>query len=148
MKNKILPPTYFLISLTLIIGLNFIFPITKIISSSYIWLGVILIFFGGVLNLWTNNVFKKVKTTVKPYEKPSTLIVSGPFRLSRHPMYLGMTAILFGMSILLGSLTPFIFPIIFVILMQTLFISTEEKNLEAVFRQKYLDYKKKVRCWI
>ncbi|MDD5173200.1 MAG: methyltransferase, partial [Patescibacteria group bacterium] len=70
------------------------------------------------MNIWTDNIFKKGKTTVKPHEKPSTLIVSGPFRLSRHPMYLGMAAILFGVSILLGSLTLFIFPIIFGILMQ------------------------------
>jgi len=148
MKNKILPPTYFLISLALIIGLHFIFPITKIISSPYNWLGILLIVFGGVINFWTDNIFKKEKTTVNPYEKPSILIVSGPFRFSRHPMYLGMVVILLGVAVLLGSLTTFIFPIIFIILMQILFIPTEEKNLEIAFGYKYLDYKKKVRRWI
>ena len=147
MKNKILPPTYFLIFLALIAGLHFIFPITKIIHSPYNWLGIVLIIFGSAVNLWADSIFKKEKTTVKPHEKPSVLIVSGPFRLSRHPMYLGMTAILFGIAILLGSLTSFILLVIFVILMQKLFIPTEEKNLEATFGQKYLDYKKKVRCW-
>ena len=148
MKNKILPPTYFLIFLGLIIGSHFIFPITKIIPSPYNWLGIVLIVFGGVINLWTDNIFKKEKTTVKPYEKPSVLIVSGPFRFGRHPMYLGMAAILFGVAVLLESLMSFIFPIIFVILMQILFIPTEEKNLEIAFGQRYLDYKKKVRRWI
>ena len=148
MKNKILPPTYFLISLALIISLHFIFPIKKIIFPPYNWLGIFLIIFGGAINLWTDDIFKKEKTTVKPYNSPSALITYGPFRLSRHPMYLGMTAILFGISFLLGSLMPFISPIAFVILIQTLFIPIEEKNLEATFGQKYLDYKKKVRCWI
>jgi len=107
-----------------------------------------LIVFGGAINFLTDSIFKKEKTTVRPFEKPAVLIVSGPFHFSRHPMYLGMAAILFGVAVLLGSLTLFIFPIIFAILMQALFIPTEEKNLEITFGQKYLDYKKKVRCWI
>jgi len=144
MKNKILPPTYFLISFILIIVSHFIFPIIKIIHLPYNWIGVILIIFGSAINLWVDNIFKKKETTVNPYEKPNILITSGPFRLSRHPMYLGMTTILFGIAILLGSLISFIFPIIFAILMQKLFIPVEEKNLEILFGQKYLNYKKKI----
>ncbi len=101
MKNKILPPTYFLMSLALIIGLHFIFPITRIIPLPYNWFGIFLIVFGGVINIWTDNIFKKEKTTVKPYEKPSILIVSGPFRFSRNPMYFGMAVILLGVTVLL-----------------------------------------------
>ena len=39
-------------------------------------------------------------------------------------------------------------PIFFIILMEIVFIPFEEKNLEQEFREKYLDYKKKVRRWI
>jgi len=59
-----------------------------------------------------------------------------------------MTSILLGETILLGSLFSFIFPVVFVILMNMIFIPMEEKNLEIVFGEKYLDYKKKVRRWI
>lgn len=148
MKNKPLPPTYFLICLALVFGSHFIFPITKIIHTPYNWLGWLLVVFGIILNLWTDSIFKKAKTTVKPNEKPSTLIISGPFLISRHPMYLGMTAMLFGVSVFLGSITSFIFSVVFVILMQKFFISFEEKQMEKYFGNKYLEYKMRVRCWL
>ena len=100
------------------------------------------------MNIWSDQLFKKSKTTVKPHEIPTILELSGPFRISRHPMYLGMVAILLGIAILLGSLVTSIFPIFFIILMEILFIPTEERNLKKIFGKEYLDYKKKVRRWI
>ena len=148
MKSKIEPPTYFIILLVFSIGLHFIFPIKKIIYVPWTYFGVILIIFGIVLNIWADALFKKSKTTVKPHEKPTSFEISGPFRISRHPMYLGMAAVLLGVAILHGTLITFLFPIIFVILMEIKFIPIEEKNLEKAFGKKYLDYKKRVRRWI
>ena len=106
------------------------------------------IIFGIVINIGADALFKKAKTTVKPHEMPSYLEVKGPFQISRHPMYLGMAAILFGTAILLGSLITFIFPVFLAILMDIIFITEEEQNLEKVFGEQYLDYRKKVRRWI
>ena len=63
-------------------------------------------------------------------------------------MYLGMCAILLGEAILMGSIVMFFVPIIFVLLMEIIFIPHEEKNLEDVFGVEYINYKKKVRRWI
>lgn len=148
MKSKTQPPTYFILFLLLSIGLHFVLPIQKIIFPPYIYSGWVFIMFGAVLNIWTDSLFKKKKTTVKPYEKSTQLLVSGPFCISRHPMYLGMAVILLGIAILHGTLITFIFPVLFVIMMEVIFIPFEEKNLEKVFGKKYLDYKKNVRRWI
>lgn len=148
MISKILPPTYFFVLLLLSIGFHFIFPVMKIIQSPYTYFGIILIVFGTVINIWADSLFKKNKTTVKPHEKPTSFEATGPFRISRHPMYLGMAAILLGLAIFLGSLITFIFPVFFIILMEIMFIPFEEKNLEKAFRKDYLNYKEKVRRWI
>lgn len=148
MKTKLQPPAYFFAFLILLIGLHFALPVTRVIVSPYRYLGVVLIVFGVFLNLWTDSLFKKHKTTVKPYESPTYLETSGPFQISRHPMYLGMVTILVGIAIALGSLVTFVLPMVFVILMETMFIPFEEKNLEEVFGRQYLDYKKNVRRWI
>ena len=148
MKTKSRPDVYFIVFLILSIALHFIFPIKKLIYPPYTYLGFVFIAFGAILNIWTDLLFKKKKTTVKPYEKPKELIISGTFRISRHPIYLGMMSILLGMAILHGTLITFIFPIAFVILMEILFNPFEEKNLEKVFGKKYLDYKNRVRRWI
>lgn len=148
MKKKIMPPTFFIILLLLSIVFHFVFPIFKFIFFPYIYLGIVLIIFGIIINLWTDSLFKKKQTRVKPHEIPNFFIANGPFKLSRNPMYLGMLSILLGTAIFLGSLSPFIFSIIFIIIMEKSFIPMEEKNLEKKFSNKYTDYKKRVRRWI
>ena len=148
MNHKIMPTTYFWILLLLSVGSHFIFPVRTVIKSPFTYFGTILIGIGIVLNIWTDILFKKLNTTVKPHEYPTTLITSGPFSITRHPMYLGMAGALLGLSVLLGSLITFISPILFVSLMELLFIPLEEENLEKIFNLDYLEYKKKVRRWI
>jgi protein-S-isoprenylcysteine O-methyltransferase Ste14 len=147
-KKKILPPIYLFLFLLLAIGLHFIFPVKRIIRPPYIYSGIALIVFGVVFSFWAEALFKKKKTTIKPFEDPTKLEVSGPFAISRHPMYLGMAIILLGTSVLLGSLIAFISPIGFIIVMNVIFIRFEEQNLEKIFGKDYLDYKQKVRRWI
>lgn len=147
-EPKLTPTAYFLIILGLSIVFHFIFPIKKIIYLPYNLFGIILIIFGFIINIWTDSLFKKHETTVKPHKAPKAFIVKGPFLISRHPMYLGMLAVLSGIAILLGSLITFIFPVLFVVLMEILFIKMEERILEREFRDKYREYKSKVRRWI
>jgi protein-S-isoprenylcysteine O-methyltransferase Ste14 len=85
-QRPILPPTYFNLAVLVSIALHFAMPIATVIPYPLSLLGIDLIVFGGVLNIWADQSFKKRRTTVKPFEKPSALIVDGPFRVFRHPM--------------------------------------------------------------
>ncbi len=147
-RSKILPPTYFYLSLLAMIGLHFLFPILKIIPSPWNAIGVIFLAAGVILSLLGDGIFHKVGTTIKPYEESTTLVTKGVFRLSRNPMYLGFALLLAGAAFLMGSLTPFLVILLFIILIQSLFIAVEEKMLTAKFGQAYLDYKARVRRWI
>ncbi len=148
MKSKLMPPTVFLIFLLATIGTHFAIPIMRVIAAPYRYIGIVPIVFGIVLDIWADALFKKSNTTVKPYEDPSKLEVSGPFRISRHPMYVGMAAILLGTAVALGSLAVFMLPIAYVIFTDFMFIRFEEKNLERIFGDEYIEYKRKVRRWI
>jgi len=147
-KRKILPPTYFHLGILLIILIHFIFPIKKIIFYPYNLIGILLIFLGIILNVWAWLPFTKYKTTQNPFKTPNKFVTKGIYKITRNPMYLGMFLILLGIAVLLGSLTPFIFPIAFFVIIEILFIPVEEKNMEKQFRKQYLGYKNKVRRWI
>jgi len=108
----------------------------------------VLLGIGLVLAVRADYLFKNKKTTVKPFQGSSALVTEGPFRFSRHPMYLGMTFALAGVSVLLGSLSSFIAPVGFCITMQLVFIAREEKDMENVFCKEYKEYKKNVRQWL
>ena len=147
-KRKPLPPTYFNSSIFLIILIHFIVPGKTIISFPWNLSGIIPVIIGAVLNLMTDREFKINNTTVKPFEKSSILITSSVFKISRNPMYLGMVLVLIGISIFLGSVTPYVVVILFTVLINVLFIKTEEKMLAETFGDSWLEYKKKTRRWI
>jgi len=101
-------------------------------------IGILLIFLGQIPNFWVYFI---------GIEKTKKLFTHGLFRYSRNPNYLGMVVTLLGVSLILGSLISYIFPIIFFFLLYfTIF--EEEKELEKKYGKKYLNYKKKVRRWI
>jgi protein-S-isoprenylcysteine O-methyltransferase Ste14 len=50
--------------------------------------------------------FWRKKTTIEPHHTPTALIVEGPYRLSRNPIYLALLALLAGYVLRLGSLGP------------------------------------------
>jgi protein-S-isoprenylcysteine O-methyltransferase Ste14 len=103
---------------------------------------------GLALNLVADRAFKKCKTTVKPFEESAALVTSGVFQISRNPMYLGFVLILTGITIFMGSLAPYAVIIIFILLLENVFIKVEEVMLEEKFSQTWLEYKQKVRRWL
>jgi protein-S-isoprenylcysteine O-methyltransferase Ste14 len=139
---------YFMILLILSIGLSFVFPIATIDHPPYSYFGFVVIGAGIVLDLWSSSLFIKGKTTVSPYGMPTSLVTTGPFRISRNPMYLGMAVILLGVALLSGTLVTFAFPAIFVIIVETQLIPDEERKLEKIFGEQYKEYKRNVRQWI
>jgi len=146
--KKIMPTNYFIAFLALSIALHFLFPIKKVVYPPYTYAGFIMILFGAIMNLWTDRLFKENNTTVKPYLEPTSLITSGPFSLSRHPMYLGMASVLLGVAVNHGTIITFVFPLLFVFLMEILFIPFEEETLIRTYGVDYRDYQSNVRRWI
>jgi protein-S-isoprenylcysteine O-methyltransferase Ste14 len=74
--------------------------------------------------------------------------VDGAYGISRHPMYLGFVLILIGVSLLVGSISPYIIVLLFAVLVEVVFIRGEEEMLEARFQEAWVQYRSKVRKWI
>jgi len=148
-NKKVLPPTYLLISIVLMVALHFLcHPTMSVIPLPWNIFGIIPMVLGIAINLIADNALHKAQTTVKPFEESTALVASSAYRISRHPMYLGFVLILVGVAIVLGSLAPFVVIPIFAILMDVVFIRVEERMLEQKFGQAWLEYTRKVRRWI
>jgi protein-S-isoprenylcysteine O-methyltransferase Ste14 len=146
--QKLMPPTYLLIAILLCIILHFLIPILYIIPSPWNFLGLVPLLLGIWINLSADRAFKQAKTTVKPFKESNSLIQEGVFRFSRNPMYLGFVGILFGISFLLRSVSPYLVVVVFVILIDVMFIQVEERMLETKFGDEWEHYRSKVRKWI
>lgn len=148
MVKTISPPLLYQIAIVLMILFHFLFPIAKIIPYPFNLVGVIIFVSGAGLAINAKRLFQKTNTPIKPSDQPTNLHQEGPFRFSRNPMYLGISIGLLGIAVFLGSASAFLFPIVFFVVMDLVFIPHEEKALQSVFGEEYRVYKSKIHRWI
>ncbi|MDA9008614.1 isoprenylcysteine carboxylmethyltransferase family protein [Alphaproteobacteria bacterium] len=115
-------------------------PFNKAIGIVFALAGVVVIFWSA---LW----FRRKKTAINPYGKPSTLIVEGPYRINRNPIYTGMFLIVVGSACWVGALSSIIIAFVFPWLITHRFIKREEAALSTAFGEEADAYFKKSRRW-
>ena len=147
-NRKVLPPVYFLIAVLLMTGFNFFVPIQVILQAPATYLGAGLVVVGFAVVIWPAAAFGKSGTAIKPFEKSTHLVTGGMYRITRNPMYLGMTIVLLGVALLFGTVSPFLLVPLFVVLIQRNFIVHEEAALEETFGNAYRQYRQRVRRWL
>jgi len=94
------------------------------------------------------GIFRKTKTTTVPHETPSTLVISGPYRFTRNPMYVGLTLIYLGVAAMRYEIWPAIVLPLLLAYLNFLVIPVEEKNLRGVFGAEYQKYGERVGRWL
>jgi protein-S-isoprenylcysteine O-methyltransferase Ste14 len=94
--------------------------------------------------------FRQARTTVNPMkpDSASSLVVSGIYRLTRNPMYLGFLSVLFAWAIFLSNALAFVFLPVFVLYMNRFQIKPEEKALRTLFGPQFVMYAARVRRWL
>lgn len=127
---------------------HYLFPIVSVVPRPYTYLGIALMLPGVALSMWASSTFRRAGASYQLRGQSSDLVSSGPFRISRNPMYLAMLLWLLGLAILLGSLTPFLFPVLLFLIANFLMVPLEERHLEKTMGKPYLDYKTHVRRWL
>ena len=126
---------------------HYLIPVMIVIPRPYSYLGAGLMLLSLTLMIWTAMLFREERTSFQLRGGSSALVTSGPFQFSRNPMYLGMLIWLVGLAVLLGSLIAFLFPILFFLLANLLVIPPEEKRMEHLFGEQFIEYKRRVRRW-
>jgi protein-S-isoprenylcysteine O-methyltransferase Ste14 len=145
---KIIPPLVYLAGI--VIGfLASIWMPTKVVPNLLAWtVGGILVFCGAVLTGSAVLKFKDGGTTVRPDRAASTLVIAGPYKITRNPIYLGLAFVYAGIAIAGQSVWALILLAVVLIIVQRGAIEPEEAFLEKRFGADYLSYKEKVRRWI
>ena len=94
--------------------------------------------------------FIKSKTTVNPIEfkNVNKLVITGIYKYSRNPMYLGMMMIVLSTTIFYLNFYSIITPVIFYLWINRFQIKREENFLTEKFGKEYLSYKTQTRRWI
>ena len=124
-------------------------PVLIIIPAPWIRLGWCVMAIATVAPIAAITQFRNAHTTVDPHkpETATTLVTSGVYGWTRNPMYLGLSLLLLGLAIRLGALSPFLGPVLFVLLIQSIQILPEEYALRTRFGHDYDRYCDRVHRW-
>jgi protein-S-isoprenylcysteine O-methyltransferase Ste14 len=110
--------------------------------------GCSLVAMAAALFSYSIKQFRMAGTPV-PGNKPATAIVrTGPYRLSRNPIYLAFFALHLGLAILVNSLWLVATLIPTVAIIAGVVVLREERYLTGRFGAEYLKYKASVRRWL
>ncbi len=148
MKNRVQPPHIVLLAMLVMVVLHYALPLAVVLSLPWNMIGVIPVVFGLALNQAALRALKQVGTTTHTRGMPSALVTEGVFRLSRHPIYLGMLCVLTGSALILGTLSPLLVVPAFAWAVERLFIAHEEQRLSKRFGQAWAGYASEVRRWV
>ena len=148
MNNRIPPPIVtFICGITIYYSKSFF---NQFLSYSNNRISLFLLILGLFVFISAVRSFRKQKTTVNPLapKQASSLVISGIFKYSRNPMYLGMLIVLLSISFkfnLIGGIITSLFFYVFITKFQ---IIPEEVAMNELFGDQFIDYSKKTRRWI
>ena len=148
MNNKIPPPIVTLAFGLMIYFSRNIFP--DINNIIFYVLSLFFIILGPFILISAVRSFKAEQTTINPINinNASSLVISGVFKYSRNPMYLGMVFILLALSFRFNLVGGILFTSIFIMYMTKFQIIPEEAAMKSIFGEDFNKYKNKTRRWI
>lgn len=154
-RVRIPPPLLYLATLGAALGVDAqsLFPLRLhgigLASGIGVPFGSVIAVAGIALMTIAAGLFKRAGTSLPPWQPTTSLVLQGPYRWTRNPMYLGMSLTYVGLAIAFDSLVALVLLAAIVLpIMQTHVIAREESYLERKFGEEYLAYKRRVRRWL
>ena len=142
-----IPPAWFLGVLTAQWAAARALPVVAFEGVAAEAAGWALVGAGFGLAAWAAAWFRRRRTTIEPRDEPTTLIVEGPFRVNRNPIYSGMALVLTGAGLLLGAASSVALALAFPWIVTRRFVRGEEDALRAAFGEEARRYLARTRRW-
>jgi protein-S-isoprenylcysteine O-methyltransferase Ste14 len=144
---------------SLFIGLLFIYLPARILAWAGIvrpvafdWpqiAGLLIATLGAALALWCLGAFAWIgKGTPAPFDPPRRLVIRGPYRFVRNPMYIGGLLVLTGTALFYKAIPVFLFACGFLLVTHLSIVIYEEPELRRSFGPEYEGYCHRVHRWL
>jgi protein-S-isoprenylcysteine O-methyltransferase Ste14 len=112
------------------------------------WAGIVVTALALTLGMWAAGLFARRRTTIVPHGVASALVVRGPYRYTRNPMYVSLLMVYLGVAVWTGTWVAIALVGIPLLVLNRVVIPMEERGLGARFDESYTAYRGRVRRWI
>jgi protein-S-isoprenylcysteine O-methyltransferase Ste14 len=117
--------------------------------GAFRYAGVGLLLLGVLIYLWCAAEFTvRGRGTPSPNDPPRELVVTGLYRYSRNPMYVGVASTLLGITLLFGSAEVLLYAILVLLGFHLRVLYYEEPTLERSFGSSFREYCREVPRWL
>ena len=144
----VLPPLLYGMALAVGFLLQWLAPRAIVASATRYWAGGIVLALGLALAFWGRHHMERAGTNVNPREPTTALVVSGPFRFSRNPLYVALTLMYAGLAVVANAFWVLVLLVPVLLLLHSGVVRREERYLEAKFGEAYRQYRARVRRYL
>jgi len=118
-------------------------------GTAFHWAGVPTFIFGTALLLWCTGAFYVAgRGSLAPWAPPERLVISGPYRVSRNPMYVAVLLILSGWALGYRTRSLWIYSGALLLAFHLRVLFYEEPWLARTHRDAWTDYASRVPRWL
>jgi protein-S-isoprenylcysteine O-methyltransferase Ste14 len=137
----------------IVLGIIFRYALFPIAASGHLpiyrWvIGIAVLSMGLFLAISARILFARSGQSPIPWKPSPELLLQGPYRFTRNPMYAGLTLIQFGLGLALNNLWISILAPVSLLVVHFLAVLPEEKYLSEKFGDSYRAYLTKVRRYL
>jgi protein-S-isoprenylcysteine O-methyltransferase Ste14 len=100
----------------------------------------------AVLTVGSVGSFRRKHTSLIPIRPATALVIAGPYRFTRNPMYVSMALLTAALGLLLNTWWPIL--LLIPTLIVVFVIAPEERYLRRRFGAEYDVYTRQVRRWL
>jgi len=92
--------------------------------------------------------FWRRHTSLVPIRPATALVIAGPYRYTRNPMYVGLALLTAALALFLNTWWPILLLVPTLAIVQRWVIGAEERYLHRLFGDQYDAYVRHVRRWL
>jgi protein-S-isoprenylcysteine O-methyltransferase Ste14 len=144
----ILPPVLYGGAFVAILVLQWIWPLKVVRQPVAFSLGLVLSASALVIGAWGRRTMHGNGTNISPLKPAVSLVTTGPFRFSRNPLYVAITLLFVGFTLLLNSWWGVVLLAPVLAILHWGVVRREERYLQLKFGEQYTEYRSRVRRYL
>jgi protein-S-isoprenylcysteine O-methyltransferase Ste14 len=135
------PPLLYGGALLIVLALRWFWPLPLFGQAAVLWAGLAIAALSICFGIWGRRAMVVAGTSLDPLKPSTAVVTSGPFRISRNPLYLAMTLLFLGLTLALNTWWGIVALVPLLLIVHRGVILREERYLEHKFGDDYRRYK-------